>query len=437
VETTTDTYLHLRTLIEGSKANKIPSVPSQKIADELLVVYKSWLAMQGAIEGALNSGEYKNALTVSQVADMSRVILAEMDKAAYEYEKMANYAYAIVPAHLINIAGSQRKLFQKMSKEGSLALFGEDAAVNMAKLSDTAKLFHDRHWELVRGAPATDKYPAMPKTEKVCVIQQMKVVDDLFTELEIAAFKVANGSKKDVETLISVNPPAFEAMDKAVKMYTAFAAPTDETKYKDYTTETGSKQFQYVEEKLTAAEEMCTSITDNLEVSVEEWKAVILEIGNFRALIQDAATQSLLNTWQNSQSSGVNATSVSTHLTKSIDAMYTSLKKLTYGKGGSYNIPPPMTQLMLKGWFAAEDDFASYKELLQASRRLQANESTVSTSSDDMVADVEALLAMYSTAAKESKGEEVPVLRLDVASREVMLAHKIVKLELEGSSHST
>jgi len=408
--TMTDTYNHLRMLLEGDKANNIPSAPSQIIAHELYIVYKSWVEMQALIEGALRTGDYTNALTVSQVAELSRQILTEMDKTAYEYEDRALYAYPLVPGHFINVAGTQRKLFEKMSKEAALAAFGEDPSANGILMNETITQFHQRHWELLKGAPGTVKYDPIPETSRICMIQQMKNVSDHFDVLEEAVRKVAAGSIDDIEVLIVENPPTYVAMDDAVKMYTAFAAPTDKSLFKL------ESEFDYVTAKLGEAEQMCTAIMDSLVISTKEWKETVVKSVQMQTLLEQAQAEYLLQS----------VTSMSTdklQLERTVEEMQQWVNFFVYGKGMFY-IPAAPSQELFDQMKELEGTWDTFKPKLQSeSRRLAATD--IGTEAADMTKQTSSAVTEYMSLAGQD--EEVPVQRLYIASNQKRLLQKMTK----------
>jgi len=417
----TDTYNHLRTLLEGDKANKIPSAPSQDIAHELYLVYKSWTEMQALIENALRTGDYTNPLTVSQVAELSRQILKEMDITAYMYEALAKYAKPIVPGHYINVAGTQRKLFEKMSKEAALAAFGEDPSTNAGLMNETRAQFHRVHWELLKGstaqashrraaaAPAADAPAAdpIPRTTRVCLIQQMKNVSDHFETLEEAVLKVAAGSINEIEVLIVENPTTYVAMDDAVKMYTAFAAPEDLT----------GSEGDYVKDKRDEADKMCTAIMDSLHISNKERKETVVKSVQMQTLLEQAQAEYLL-------ASATSLNSDKLQLESTVEDLQHWVDYFVYGKG-KYHIPAPPSQELFDQMMELEASWDDLKPkfAIQSSRRLSAAE--ISNSSESMTSHADKALASYMTLAEED--EDLPLQRLYVASNQLKLLQKMTK----------
>jgi len=413
--TMTDTYNHLRTLLEGDKANKIPSAPDQDIAHELYLVYKSWVEMQNLIEGALRTGDYTNPLTVSQIAELSRQILKEMDITAYMYEDLALYAYPLVPGHYINVAGTQRKLFEKMSKEAALAAFGEDVSANSKLMNETRDQFHARHWELLRGAPGTEKYAPIPPTSRICLIQQMKNVSDHFDTLEEAILKVAGGSVDDIETLIVENPTTYLAMDDAVKLYTAFAAPTDKSLFEDK----DPSEWEYIEAKRSEAEQMCTAIVDSLHISTDEWRQTVVKSVQMQALLEQAQALYLM------AASGMD--SYRPQLENTVEDLQHWVNYFVYGKG-KYFIPAPPSQELFDEMRELEGAWDNFKPILatmpsSSSRRLAATD--IATKALNVTTNMSRASTSYMALAEQDT--QVPVQRLYIASNRQILLQKMTK----------
>eukprot|EP00931_Biecheleriopsis_adriatica_P001247 TRINITY_DN10152_c0_g1_i7.p1 TRINITY_DN10152_c0_g1~~TRINITY_DN10152_c0_g1_i7.p1 ORF type:complete len:919 (-),score=267.14 TRINITY_DN10152_c0_g1_i7:154-2817(-) len=382
---------HLRSLIEGSVANNIPAPPTQEIANQLLQAYDTWVNLEQLLQTAVSSDDIPSRM-VKQLARLSRQILAEINAAVLMYEESCELNMPSVAAYLINIAGRQRMLYQKMSKEASLISYGDDVENNWNLLNGTRDLFMDVHWSLLLGTEGTNSTPALPKMTHRCFVQQMKVVADKYDELQSAALRVAFGNKADIEQLITLNPIAFSAMNTAVGWITKLPA-----------------------------EPQC----EELQVSTEEWKGAVKEIGKFRALTQEVSSLYVLASSQ--------GTSADTSKLKSVtDELVTSMRKLNYGFGAS-NVPAPLNQEVLDSMFAMTEKTAKMKESLLDetgtggfSRRLQTDASTISRDGLELLAEAEKAMDTYMAAATQSSNSP-PVARMELASRQILLAQKIVK----------
>jgi nitrate/nitrite-specific signal transduction histidine kinase len=118
---------------------------------------------------------------------------------------------------VINLAGKQRMLTQKMSKEALFAAKGVDVDTNIGNLKKTAALFD----KTLKGLVAGDSSLNLPKTENKDILGQLKTVSDLWSSFKGDIDKVTSG-KTDKATLGAIakgNIPLLKNMNKAVQMY--------------------------------------------------------------------------------------------------------------------------------------------------------------------------------------------------------------------------
>ncbi|CAE8599792.1 unnamed protein product, partial [Polarella glacialis] len=374
----------LRSLIEGSRVNEIPPPPTQAITDKMMLVYEVWRELRAELQAAVDLGK-TDSLTVAQVARQSRKTLVAISLATDSYEEAALQSTPSLPSHVINMAGRQRMLFQKISKEASMIAYGEDVAGNWVALNSSRDMFTEAHWVLLLGKLADSKRPAIIRTTDVCVIQQMKLVADTYGKLEQAALQTASGNVAAIEDLIKLSPVAFSAMNTAVGFYTSGSAS-------------------------------CGA----LDISFAEWTAVIREIGHLRMLSQKASTEFLLVAFAKYSGNGNSTTADRIALNATITGMHLSLKKLKFGAGVD-KIPAAPTQGMVDYVFAVDGMSSSFIQALEAD-----DGSAVASASQTMLVATEKLMTMYMEAAEKSD-PTVPGNRMDMASRQLALAETMVK----------
>ncbi|MCK4440990.1 MAG: type IV pili methyl-accepting chemotaxis transducer N-terminal domain-containing protein [Sulfurovaceae bacterium] len=119
---------------------------------------------------------------------------------------------------VINLAGKQRMLTQKMSKEALFIAKGIDVKENTENLKKTASLFDKTLKGLVEG----DESLKLPKTTNKEILAQLKKVSDLWASFKANIDKVANGStdKATLEAIAKENLPLLKNMNQAVQLYT-------------------------------------------------------------------------------------------------------------------------------------------------------------------------------------------------------------------------
>jgi len=117
----------------------------------------------------------------------------------------------------INLAGKQRMLTQKMSKEIFLIAKGIDAEGNKANLKATADLFDKTLKGLING----DAELGLVKSGNDAVDAQLGKVSDLWTEFRKNVDAVLGGdtAKEMLEKVATQNLPLLDAMNRAVTLY--------------------------------------------------------------------------------------------------------------------------------------------------------------------------------------------------------------------------
>ena len=110
---------------------------------------------------------------------------------------------------IINLAGKQRMLTQKMSKEALFIAKGISVDANKASLAKTVALFD----KTLKGLVAGDTSLNLPKTENAEILAQLKIVTDLWTPFK------ASIEKADLAAIAKENIPLLKNMNKAVGMY--------------------------------------------------------------------------------------------------------------------------------------------------------------------------------------------------------------------------
>ncbi|SFV55248.1 Nitric oxide-responding transcriptional regulator Dnr (Crp/Fnr family) [hydrothermal vent metagenome] len=132
---------------------------------------------------------------------------------AKEIKINKQYQHSIV----INLAGKQRMLTQKMSKEALLIAKGIDVESNTKSLKKTITLFD----KTLIGLRDGDKSLKLPKTNNREIVKQIDKVIALWKNFKIHISKVVNG-KIEKATLVAIdkeNIPLLQNMNMVVEMY--------------------------------------------------------------------------------------------------------------------------------------------------------------------------------------------------------------------------
>ena len=149
-------------------------------------------------------------LSASLVVGMTTLSTAESTPAAVTQTKQQSGV-------VINLAGKQRMLTQKMSKEALFIAKGIDADANKANLKKTAALFDKTLNGLING----DSSLNLPKTENKEILAQLQKVSDLWKPFKANIDKVIEGKadKATLEAIAKDNLPLLKNMNAAVQMY--------------------------------------------------------------------------------------------------------------------------------------------------------------------------------------------------------------------------
>jgi len=206
----------LRGLIRGNKKLGLPPTKGKSTLRTMKKVEKLWGGFKKIVDGVVAGGE----VPVAKVASLNLPLLKTMNAAVRLYEKEAKKAVGMSAGVVINLAGKQRMLTQKMSKEMLLVALGHDTDRNKAELKSTASLF-DR---TLRGLKDGDTDLGLPGTGDSAILAQLDTVSGLWGDLKPLVDQVtdidATGVPADVlRKMANLNLPLLKEMNKAVKMY--------------------------------------------------------------------------------------------------------------------------------------------------------------------------------------------------------------------------
>ena len=119
--------------------------------------------------------------------------------------------------NIINLAGKQRMLTQKMSKEALLIAKEINSKKNREELKKTITLFDTTLYALLDGDTALK----LPKTEDKKIRKRIKEIDKLWREFKPFIDKIAQGksNRNSLKAIEMGNMPLLSTMNSVVKMY--------------------------------------------------------------------------------------------------------------------------------------------------------------------------------------------------------------------------
>jgi len=213
----------LRSLIEGSKDGTIPPVPIQRILNAMYGVQYKWVFMKQNLMSNMETiytSQRKQAILEALYTQNMDVLTASAAVVG-TYTDGAKAAGQPIEGLDVDVAGRQRMLSQKMSKEALFIGANVFREQTLDTMSSTMSLFEDSHRDIVRGVGSL---PDMPQLSDVCTIEKMKAVNGIWNNMqpfvsEIIDNYVAN--EAGLLQIMALNVPLLSTMNEAVGMYTA------------------------------------------------------------------------------------------------------------------------------------------------------------------------------------------------------------------------
>ncbi|BHH82355.1 type IV pili methyl-accepting chemotaxis transducer N-terminal domain-containing protein [Desulforhopalus sp. 52FAK] len=217
----------LKGLRDGDEGLKLPATESRRILRQIdQKITPLWGPFYATIQEITAAGDVTDE-QLDAIAVNNLPLLGEMNKCVKLYEKDAAKAGMKSDPGLavtINLAGKQRMLSQKMSKEFLLIAAGYKVDDNKLSLQETSGLFERTLTGLLDGDATLD----LPGTKDEGIRAQLVKVQGLWTEfkpgVEFAAKSTDTIPEDKVAGLAEQNLPLLKEMNKAVGMYEALAA---------------------------------------------------------------------------------------------------------------------------------------------------------------------------------------------------------------------
>ena len=142
------------------------------------------------------------------------------------YTAMANEPSAAEYGAVLNLAGKQRMLSQKMSKEVLLIHLNHETEKQLANLKATAALFH----KTLNGLRDGDKALGLPATSSRRILRQIdKKIHPAWDLLYLHIKRILDTKRvtpDQLEAIARLNPVLLSEMNKCVKLYEREAAKT-------------------------------------------------------------------------------------------------------------------------------------------------------------------------------------------------------------------
>lgn len=216
----------LQALMEGNTAMNIPACEFPEILEQLEKVQTLYADLD-VIFDKMVAGEAADITEMQQIAKASLPLLSAADKAVGMFGEEAKKVLTKDPtlALVINVAGRQRMLSQKMAKEALLIYLKVDAANQAESLKKTTALFETS----LKGLKFGDAETGLPPAKSEEIVAQLDIVDADWITLKPKTEKISTQFLSYAVTLEEVSSVAgltdilLKESDKAVGMYEKLA----------------------------------------------------------------------------------------------------------------------------------------------------------------------------------------------------------------------
>ncbi len=202
----------LKGLMNGDADLKLAKTSDPAIIAQLDVVSGLWNEFNQSIQAVAGGNTSPDVL--NKIAAQNVPLLKNMNKAVQMYAKASSSKLDAGMAVTINLAGKQRMLTQKMTKELLMVANAINAAASKKSLNATVALFEKTLTGLVKG----DASLGLPGTTNAAIITQLGVVSKIWADYKpvLSAVDISNSGLKKAE---EVNIPLLKNMNKAVQMF--------------------------------------------------------------------------------------------------------------------------------------------------------------------------------------------------------------------------
>lgn len=250
----------------------------------------------------------------------------------------------------INLAGKQRMLTQKMTKEALLISLDIDAENNRKNLQDSAALFE----QTLQGLKNGDDALGLTKTNDQQVLQQLDKVTTLWKAFKPAVESVVKGEKdnKSLQVLTEKNLPLLAEMNTAVSLYEEISG------------------------------------TDSMTEEFAQLATVINLSGKQRMLTQKMTKEQLLIALD------IDKEKNTENLAKTIQLFENTLKGLKKGDD-ALNLPATTDEAILEQLEKVAELWQQFKPLLKKSGREEGNLQQIAELNPRLLQEMDKAVSMY------------------------------------------
>ncbi len=210
----------LKSLVSGNPENGMPAAEGADIIAQLDKVKEIWQQFRKPIQTIID-GAVLDKAALKQADEIGLTLLKESNQAVKLFVEQSKQVMGDGKssfATAVNLAGRQRMLSQKMTKEFLLIALGVDDTGNRSKLSATYQLFDKTHLGLKSG----DEELGLVKSDNPKIAGFLSKVDRVWQHFLPRMESVSQGSKplqEDLNIVANYNLQLLINCNEAVKLY--------------------------------------------------------------------------------------------------------------------------------------------------------------------------------------------------------------------------
>ena len=208
----------MQDLLRGN-GQKFILPPSTKVESSLKEVQGLW----GKLNVDISRGLKGDPVNIADLNEQSVQVLNAMNKIVETYVDIArSQGIKSVGGQVVNIAGRQRMLTQRVSKALFLMAMGGESSLAKHELKQAKTLFGQSHNALLNGNALME----VPKTTQPEIIAKLKEVDalcDTYSTILEDSIKMEKVTSEKVKQAAELNPKILKLMNEAVTLFEKFA----------------------------------------------------------------------------------------------------------------------------------------------------------------------------------------------------------------------
>jgi len=202
----------LKGLANGDAELSLVKTDNESVQAQLAKIDGLWAEFRKNVDAVLGGDTSAEILT--KVAEQNLPLLKEMNSAVTLYERAVESDLDPKMASVINHAGRQRMLSQKMTKELLLVAHGIMPEVNAAYLKKTVFKFE----RVLKGLLDGDEELVLQGTQDEAIRAQLEKVKGIWADYKPILDKMSTADE-DLKKAAEINLPLLKEMNTVVKMF--------------------------------------------------------------------------------------------------------------------------------------------------------------------------------------------------------------------------